>query len=123
MRAVKKWRYYCDFCSRAKMVKKATEKHERGCTLNPNRVCGLCARVNAEQKPIADLMAPLEDGNFDALKRLAEDCPACILAALRQYNKPRPSDEQFWNEWDFKAALAEFWNCENNRREEERYYG
>lgn len=121
MRAVKKWRYYCDFCSRAMMVKKAAEKHERGCTMNPARECGLCRIAGLAQQPITDLMAPLQDYDFDALKKLADDCPACILAAIRQFNNPLGVGDRFSNDWDFKAELTEFWKSQNDQHDE-RFY-
>lgn len=42
--------------------------------------------VEATQKPIADLMAAIEvkDKSLRKLRELADGCPVCILAALRQ---------------------------------------
>lgn len=42
MKTVIKPVYYCDFCRKRYMTKLACEKHERRCTLNQNRSCGLC---------------------------------------------------------------------------------
>lgn len=55
-----------------------------------------------------------------ALRELANECPVCILAALRQKGIPVPVVEGF----DFKAELAEFWDGFNDAEEQrERYYG
>jgi len=42
MKAVKRWRYYCDYCGKVGGHKWHMEKHERGCVYNPNRLCGMC---------------------------------------------------------------------------------
>lgn len=49
MRAMKRWRYYCDHCRKVGGSRSAMEKHERGCTANPARICGVCAACEVEQ--------------------------------------------------------------------------
>ena len=130
-------RYYCDFCEAAGLLKgfwrkdKAT-KHERGCTANPNRICGLCesAVPKLEQKPIAQLVACLgfdkDEYGMKELRELCENCPACILAAIRQSeiqkhnNECKRGDGEFM-EWidlgfDFKAEYEAFWSAVNDAR-------
>lgn len=116
MHQAKRWRYYCDFCKRANMQKASMAKHERGCTLNPNRICGLCAHRDFRAKPIADLLSAFENGGWKAVGELTENCPACILAAIRQFNKAHPDiDEQIWPEdFDFKKEMTSFWNDVNS---------
>lgn len=118
MRSVKRWRYYCDFCKRANMQKASMAKHERGCTLNPDRVCGLCAQMGNPTKPIAELLVSFESGGWKAVGEITDNCPACILAAIRQFNKTRPDrEEQMWPEdFDFKKELASFWADMNSAR-------
>src|SRR5208282_4086654 len=94
-------RYYCDFCPRGYFKKPSMERHEKGCTANPNRVCGLCeyAVPKLEQKPIADLIAcfgPKEvwdytstDEAMKKLRELAQGCPGCILAGIRKSARTR----------------------------------
>ena len=85
MKRLKKWRYYCDFCK--KSSGRTLADHERHCTMNPNRVCRFCKLLGETQAPIADLLAALRSGVvpvLPALKKSAHDCPACILAAIRQ---------------------------------------
>lgn len=109
MRTKKVNRYYCDFCKKSGGSAGHIVKHEKACTNNPNRVCGICAiagyPLDMVQQPLADLMALLPDqdsrevdsmGEYfewllqatnDALPKLREatsGCPACMLAALRQ---------------------------------------
>ena len=124
-------RYYCDHCRKGNLSAGAMRRHEVGCTANPNRVCGLCKNANIKQGPMADLMACLsldkEGFGMKELRGLANECPACILAAIRQakiqpvedYRENGPLDYGF----DFKAELASWWEEINAELEDARYYG
>jgi hypothetical protein len=121
-------------------------RHEQGCTANPERLCRLHPHVTGEDeklaRPVSELLSLLAAHNNDAdhglsaLRGAAEDCPCCILAALRQsglckgyadedgYTPPRIGQEQF----DFKKELAQIWANENDAKAEaelqhERYWG
>lgn len=96
----------CDFCGKKNWSVGHMRKHELYCTKNPNRICRVCKLVGNEQKPIDTLIATLPaltsyedewgnvvyaDGSCDlinsalpALRDLCENCPACIMSALRQ---------------------------------------
>lgn len=142
MKAVKRWRYYCDHCKKVSGARAAMEKHEKGCTLNPARRCGICDFLCTGGAPLADLIALLpdpvqfkrdvpamtywngfENDTIDAyqepddealraathavlpkLRELTDDCPACILAALRQRAIPVPLIEDFNYTEEMKAA-------------------
>jgi hypothetical protein len=103
------------------------KKHESGCTLNPNRVCRVCKMVQGVQEPIEILIALLpklsesernafgpesDNGHqrvnaaLPSLRKACTNCPACILAALRQAKIPVPiaSDFNWTNE--MKAVWA-----------------
>lgn len=120
MRTKKVNRYYCDFCGRGGCAAGHMAKHEKRCTKNPNRECGVCLVSDeytgeARQKPMPELVAvmpditievaqtdegrALIDSGFEALNELTEGCPCCILAALRQ------SGWSGWVEFDFKGEL------------------
>ena len=115
MRSKRVIRYYCDFCSRGKFRKPDMERHERGCTANPNRICGLCERVDNQTKELKELLDALADGGIKALSTLVEGCPACTLTAVRAWNKLNPGeDEGFY--FDYKAAAAEWWKEEATQR-------
>lgn len=72
------------------------EKHERHCTMNPNRVCrwaqldyGPRTRYGEHQfrrglPRWVRLRAPLTKEDIDKLRDHTGGCPACTLAALRQ---------------------------------------
>lgn len=115
------WRYKCDYCKRANCSSAAIQKHERACTNNPNRVCGMCASVEQKQKPLVMLIEVMQgvtvenvEGKLEQLKQLAE-CPVCTLAALRQSHvwTTIPTLVQF----DYKAEVAAFWKDYNDNEE------
>jgi len=124
MRTKRLNRYYCDFCRKAGMSKFWIAKHEKGCTANPARVCGLCAHTEQEQKPIAELMACLsgskEDCGMADLRAMCRNCPACILAAIRQSGLQKVEiDEDGVNSglefnFDFKKEIGDFWTRVND---------
>lgn len=85
MRQKLRMRYYCDFCKKSGCSKHHIQRHENGCTLNPDRKCGMCKFVDMkdEQKPMAELIQALTDGGFPELRSVTNCCPSCMLAALR----------------------------------------
>lgn len=136
-------RYWCDFCKKASLSSGAMRKHESRCTLNPERVCRMCSFIGNEQPElcvIMDLLPNPEDyrgefGEFsgswdaviaDAMKNVratADNCPCCIMAALRQRKIPLPTVESF----DFKAECVAIFAVVNEARhqdelERERHY-
>lgn len=96
MRTKTKTVYYCDFCKKNGLQKKAMEKHERHCTMNPERDCkwGLLEegpRTRYDEHHFRKglprwvrLRAPLDVYDIAELRERAGYCPACMLAALRQ---------------------------------------
>jgi len=79
---------------------------------------------------MAELIAAFESHGSDwaaglsALKYLCDDCPACILAAIRQspaWQKAREEAEERCQpgpelDFDFRADVAEFWREMNAAR-------
>ena len=126
MRTAMRPRYYCDHCKKGNGSPSAMRRHERGCTLNPHRVCGMCAKLHddggPEPAPPRDELLRLLDGEgFKAMAAAANDCPACILAALRSrnvrsefgpYTVPGPEDGR--NEWSYAEAKKEYWINHND---------
>jgi len=129
MRIKKVNRYYCDFCKKAGCAAGHMRKHEAGCTNNPNRVCGMCRAGELSQQPMAELLACLPEKPWQAdlddpmvrplvekeiaaamkeLREKAQDCPACIGAALRQQGI------HWWRaDFNFQAACKDFWKNVN----------
>lgn len=142
MRKRKVWRYYCDFCKKAGCSGGHLKNHEKHCTLNPNRDCGMCKARELEQpdlsKAILLLPNPDEylsretdcdgdnificfDGLEDAvdkvlpeLRDFVENCPACIMAALRQRGIPVPVAKKF----NYRDECQYMW-AELNRNQED----
>ncbi len=118
MKKIKRWRYYCDYCKKVGGSAYHMAKHEKHCTLNPNRECGMCQIEECDQPKISVLLECLPEPKpyeiideygyvcypgFDKatelampeLRRLTGGCPACILSALRQKGIPVPMVESF----------------------------
>ena len=104
MRKVKMWRYYCEFCGKGGCSGGHIKNHEAHCTLNPNRECGICDTTGDNTKEMSVLLEALDYDvqNFEEyvngkipithLTEVANECYACILAALRQYCIDNPDD-------------------------------
>ena len=114
MRQVKRWRYYCDFCNKGGGQKHAMAKHEKGCTLNHDRICGLCDKGELSQQPFSVLLEAYKDGGLDKLRDITENCPACILTTIRANHNPKEDVLQWDNKFDFKKELEEFWQRVND---------
>jgi hypothetical protein len=96
MREATKKVYYCDHCKKHGLSRPAMEKHERVCTMNPDRVCRwtIDATEGHADFSLRDVIvelqrrAPLEQEDIDWLRSTVTDtdegCPVCMLAALRQ---------------------------------------
>jgi len=96
----------CDHCGKKNWSVGHMRKHEAHCTMNPQRSCRMCERIDAEQKTITELVSLLpdvhswkdeyenvvyEDGATELLnaalqplRDACDNCPACILSAIRQ---------------------------------------
>lgn len=62
MKAVKRWRYYCDFCKKSGASSFHMKGHESSCTLNPARSCKCCERMSGNTAtPMAEMLALLPD--------------------------------------------------------------
>ena len=67
--------------------------------------------------PRDELLKVLDSEGFPAMQAVANNCPACILSALRARNVPSelgpyrvsgPEDGR--NDWDYGTAKREWWN-------------
>ena len=126
MRTAMRPRYYCDHCNKGNGSPSAMRRHERGCTANPDRVCGMCARLHEEggdepAPPAAELRKVLDAEGFAAMCKAANDCPACILAVLRPLNYcddetgPGVAGPQDGREsWSYSKAKSDWWAMFND---------
>lgn len=142
MKTKKVNRYYCDYCSKGGCAAGHMRRHEERCTLNPQRVCGMCSFDERAPKPLAELVALLpkpdhhkkhgfdycDDGLDEALRaiwadfeRAADGCPACMLAAVRQAGV---GDGLLnGNLFDYKKAVAEIFAIHNDAEREACHHG
>jgi len=138
-------RYWCDHCNKAGLQSRAMVTHEKHCTMNPARECRVCKLLadgrdyDFEQKTLAELLALLPDATaynanegwdhhqklsdaltacFPEFRKAAGDCPACMMAALRQAKIPVPMAEGF----DFKAEMKSIFDGMNEDRHQGGYY-
>jgi len=96
MRTAVRTVYYCDFCGKRYMRVSSAAKHERHCTMNPDRTCKWALLDDGPRTRHGEhsfrrglprwvrLRAPLTVYDISELRDRAGYCPACILAALRQ---------------------------------------
>lgn len=106
MRTVKRNRYYCEFCKKTGGSAGHMRSHEQHCTANPNRICRMCRLLDNAPIEVSNLKSllpqvKLDDEDwlnyenvqklkdqvvaaFPNLRKAAENCPSCILSALRQ---------------------------------------
>jgi hypothetical protein len=148
MKSTKVTRYNCDFCNKRGFSAPHMAKHEKHCTLNPNRECRVCNLLincrdsDFQSKPLAELIAILPDSApfnavtdldinrehekltaavieaIPALRKAAGDCPACMMAALRLARIPVPMAENF----DFKKEMDSFMEDLRAERDQSYYY-
>lgn len=122
MRQVKKWRYYCDFCKKVNGSSFHMKRHEKNCTANPDRGCGMCELEGNQAIPMSELIESLGVGDaagMEKLRSLCENCPACILAAIRQSGIMDSSSREIenergsWTSFNYKDEHEEFWDDRN----------
>lgn len=109
MRRAKVWRYYCDFCKRAGCSGGHIRTHEAHCCRNPNRVCRMCVRLDAEQQPLPTLVDALNSGGIERLRDVANYCPACMLTAVMAVNAST-SNEDDWVHFEYAAEARAVWD-------------
>jgi len=131
--------YYCDFCNKHTLSSYYTQKHEKHCTLNPNRECRMCGEKKLDKSYIKKANLILKDllkhkkkdsngirGDYVEKfnKRLRKEiqeeleCPICTLAVYRQAGIAL----FYWFNWNFKDECEEYWAKKNKEEEEKDYY-
>lgn len=129
MRKVKRWKYYCDFCKKCGGSSYHILKHERGCTSNPNRTCGLCGIRDYTQVPLEELISFYKESGIERLREVAQNCPACILSTLKATveitvysNEHGEWETHSWeNEFNFKKEIKTFWDEYNDEQLKDEY--
>lgn len=102
--------YYCEFCKKRSLRKDTMIKHEKHCTLNPNRICRLCGVINI--KPLIEKYKslPITEDSVSQILDECDCCPNCTLTVLRcidAFNEDNPHIE-----FDYGKTLREWWERE-----------
>jgi len=128
------WRYKCDFCGRVGYSGGHMKRHEIGCTANKDRICRMPIHdgggiVRGRVETLAAHLNRWKEGfGMHELRDDCENCPACILAAIRcsgiQKYEPDEDGENTGPDlkFNFKEELASMWQTINDALEEERSY-
>jgi hypothetical protein len=111
--------YSCDFCKKKTYSAASMHRHEKHCTMNPDRECRMCNIVGCNMNNIFDLVKMMPNEiivnekttneceiltAFDKMKVEANRCPACILAVIRQLNY-----KNVVFDFDYKVEVEEMW--------------
>jgi len=122
------WRYKCDFCGRVGYSSAYMKRHEIGCTANKDRVCRMPIHEDDAPRNSVVVLAGIlkrwgkEDFGMQELRDACENCPACILAAIRCSGIQKYElDEDGENtepdlKFNFKEELASMWADVNDAR-------
>jgi hypothetical protein len=94
------------------------KNHEKNCTANPDRGCGMCKHIGEDPMPMSDLIKSLGIGDAAGMKELRElccNCPACILATIRQSGimdtstREIENEQGSWTSFNYKDEHESFW--------------
>lgn len=119
-------RYYCEYCNKASGSAAAMKRHEKGCTANPGRECGICRETGLEQQSMLTLLEQIVDDGELSLKNLrdvTDGCPACIFAAIR-ISEVNICDDPLhrifpdWMHWGDRMKMNDKSHIDFNVREE-----
>ncbi len=118
-------RYYCEHCKKSGASKYHMMRHERGCTANINRICGMCAlddefatptRKELEDAFAKDVAENWTPDGFEVpivdpvnLRLVANGCPACMISVIRKTETS--------TSFDYAKQKDAFWNRVNENRE------
>jgi hypothetical protein len=123
------YRYTCDFCGKKNYSASAMNKHEKHCTKNPDRKCRMCELIGENynlKQLISEIPKPIdfngESGvdfswytNIDEINnainniKKSVNCPACILAAIRQNGINVPATN-----FNITKEFQTFWDSYND---------
>lgn len=114
------WRFWCEHCHKGGCGKWQMERHEKHCTLNPNRECRMCGDRGRDYAQLAQELSKysrnysfdedhcsISKKGVDWLRKELDGCPACMLAVLRM--------GKMWNnDWQYKTEHEAWWTERNS---------
>lgn len=112
--------YYCEFCKKRSLRKDSMEKHEKYCTLNPDRICRLCGELDI--KPLIEKCKslPITENTVSEILDECDCCPNCTLAVLRCIDAFNENNIHI--KFDYRKELQIWWDAKNEEGRDE-YYG
>jgi hypothetical protein len=136
MKTVLKKVYYCDFCKKRSLSASATSHHEKHCTANPNRICGMehketinmpaliekyKAQTEIEEKKdeYGITVKAIRWPKLEDIQNDAEFCPMCTLTIIRALDLNR----YYFRDkikFDYKKEIENWWG---NHQPEPDYSG
>ena len=131
-------RYYCEFCKKSNCSASSISRHEKSCTLNPDRICRMCTKLGLDQSEMSDLLKILPtpvlteddiglltlingkeiESAIEKLRSVTENCPVCIFATIRQMGIPVPAIKSF----NFTEECKSAWACLNDAQADYNIY-
>jgi hypothetical protein len=124
------WQYRCEFCGKRGYSAGHMTAHEKRCTANPNRICRMHVYYEKPQVvPVSELVTALRsrapDRGMAKLRELADNCPMCILAAVRQSGICKwdgdPENPPIDLGFNFKEELSSAWQAINDAKSDHDY--
>ena len=134
MKTIKKNVYYCDYCNKRGLSAAHMKKHEKGCTLNPDRQCSMVCEAPESIRSIIFrlkqrfvLKKTSEQEMYDTdralkvewigepvtlkeIREATDNCPACMMAVIRQLRFNYHYFDGMVEGFDFKAEMKERYN-------------
>lgn len=120
--------YYCEYCGKKMFVRKAMERHEKRCTRNPNRSCGMCqgyVEFDVKLRPSDDDFSVVWEIDMDHVLDMVDGCPACALAIFHTEKRKLKQGHYLIapeHDWYEKARDAWWKEVNANRSADFGYY-
>jgi DNA-directed RNA polymerase subunit RPC12/RpoP len=113
--------YICEHCGKKNYSASHMTKHEKHCTRNPDRVCGMCGRKGIVKVKIKDYIfynnVAFDQIDTDKLADFLDRCPACTLATWRDMVRQIKDENIFYHcDSEFYKKLKNKWWAEHNFR-------
>lgn len=103
--------YYCEFCKKRSLRRDTMETHEERCTLNPDRICRLCERMDIRPLIKKYKSLPITENSVSEILSECDCCPNCTLTILRCIDAFNENNIHI--KFDYKKALQEWWDAKD----------
>lgn len=101
--------HYCEHCGKHGLMSNRMSYHEKHCTLNPKRECGLCGRkgglegIIQKYSKVGRIEQIVGDVDIEKLSDDVSNCPACTLAVVRCAKLSHV-------EFDYQKTVQKWWD-------------